>query len=58
MIVFTGGNMIQPGDSGGTFYAADATGAWIRGNTIASGGGTGYAHAVDRRSRRISVSAS
>ena len=43
VIVFTGGNMIQPGDSGGTFYAADSTGAWIRGNTIASGGGTGYA---------------
>jgi hypothetical protein len=43
VIVFTGGNMIQPGDSGGTFYAADASGAWIRGNTIASGGGTGYA---------------
>ncbi len=26
LIVFTGGNMIQPGDSGGTFYTADATG--------------------------------
>lgn len=43
VIVFTGGNMIQGGDSGGTFYAADSSGAWIRGNTIASGGGTGYA---------------
>ena len=44
VIVFTGGNMIQPGDSGGTFYATtDAPSAWIRGNTIASGGGTGYA---------------
>jgi hypothetical protein len=43
VIVFTGGTMIQPGDSGGTFYAADSSGAWIRGNTIASGGDTGYA---------------
>ena len=43
VIVFTGGNMIQPGDSGGTFYSTDGTSAWIRGNTIASGGGTGYA---------------
>jgi len=43
VIVFTGGNMIQPGDSGGTFYTADATSAWVRGNVIASGGGTGYA---------------
>jgi hypothetical protein len=44
VIVFTGGNMIQGGDSGGTFYAADSSGGvWIRGNTIASGGGTGYA---------------
>jgi hypothetical protein len=44
VISFTGGNMIQPGDSGGAFYAIDSSGrAWIRGNTIASGGGTGYA---------------
>jgi hypothetical protein len=43
VIAFTGGNMIQGGDSGGTFYAKDSSGAWIRGNVIASGGGTGYA---------------
>ena len=44
VISFTGGVMIQPGDSGGAFYAIDSSGrAWIRGNTIASGGGTGYA---------------
>ena len=44
VIVFTGGNMFQAGDSGGTFYARDSNGGvWIRGNTIASGGGTGYA---------------
>ena len=44
VIKFVGGNMIQPGDSGGAFYAIDSSGrAWIRGNTIASGGGVGYA---------------
>lgn len=44
VIAFTGGTMIQPGDSGGTFHAIDGSGrAWIRGNVIASGGGTGYA---------------
>jgi hypothetical protein len=43
VISFTGGNMIQPGDSGGAFYALDSAGnAWIRGNTIATGGGVGY----------------
>lgn len=44
VIAFTGGVMIQPGDSGGTFHAIGSDGkAWIRGNVIASGGGTGYA---------------
>jgi hypothetical protein len=45
LIVFTGGNMIQPGDSGGTFYSTDSTSAWIRGNVIAAStdGSTGYA---------------
>jgi hypothetical protein len=43
VIAFTGGTMIQGGDSGGAFYAKDSSGAWIRGNVIASGGGTGYA---------------
>jgi hypothetical protein len=42
VIVWSGGNIIQPGDSGGTFYSTDGTSAWIRGNTIASGGGTAY----------------
>lgn len=42
VIVWSGGNVIQPGDSGGTFYSTDGTSAWIRGNTIASGGGTAY----------------
>lgn len=43
VIAFTGGTMIQGGDSGGTFYAKDASGAWIRGNVIATNGVTGYA---------------
>jgi hypothetical protein len=43
VIAFTGGTMIQGGDSGGTFYAKDSSGAWIRGNVIASDGTTGWA---------------
>jgi hypothetical protein len=43
VIAFTGGTMIQGGDSGGTFYAKDSSGAWIRGNVIATNGTTGWA---------------
>jgi hypothetical protein len=43
VIAFTGGTMIQGGDSGGTFYAKDSSGAWIRGNVIATDGTTGWA---------------
>jgi hypothetical protein len=43
VIAFTGGTMIQGGDSGGTFYAKDGSGAWIRGNVIATDGSTGWA---------------
>ena len=44
VIAFTGGTMIQPGDSGGAFYAIDGAGkAWIRGNVIATNGTTGWA---------------
>ncbi len=44
VISFTGGTMIQGGDSGGAFYAIDSSGrAWIRGNVIATNGVTGYA---------------
>ena len=42
VIVWSGGTIIQPGDSGGTFYSTDGTSAWIRGNNIASGGGMAY----------------
>jgi hypothetical protein len=44
VIAFTGGTMIQGGDSGGAFYAVDSAGkAWIRGNVIATNGTTGWA---------------
>ena len=44
VIEFTGGTMIQGGDSGGAFYALDGSGgAWIRGNVIATDGTTGWA---------------
>jgi hypothetical protein len=44
VIAFTGGTMIQGGDSGGAFYALDGSGgAWIRGNVIATNGTTGWA---------------
>ncbi|MGL5810343.1 MAG: hypothetical protein ACRCYQ_10390 [Nocardioides sp.] len=44
VIQFTGGVMIQGGDSGGTFYAKDASnGVWIRGHVIATNGVTGWA---------------
>jgi hypothetical protein len=44
VIAFTGGTMIQGGDSGGAFYALDGSGgAWIRGNVIATDGTTGWA---------------
>jgi len=46
VIRFTGGTMIQGGDSGGAFYAIDGAGkAWIRGHVIASAsdGSAGWA---------------
>ena len=44
VIAFTGGTMIQGGDSGGAFYAIDSAGkAWIRGHVIATNGTTGWA---------------
>jgi hypothetical protein len=42
VIAYTGGVIQQPGDSGGPFYAKDASGAWIRGHVIASSATTGY----------------
>lgn len=42
VIAYTGGVVQQPGDSGGTFYAKDASGAWIRGHVIAGNSTVGY----------------
>ncbi|SDY99650.1 hypothetical protein SAMN05444365_104488 [Micromonospora pattaloongensis] len=56
VIAFTGGTMIQPGDSGGSFYAKDASGAWIRGNVIATNGVTGYAQPWTVISANLGVS--
>jgi len=42
VIAYTGGVIQQSGDSGGTFYAKDSSGAWIRGHVIASSITTGY----------------
>jgi hypothetical protein len=57
VIVFTGGNMIQGGDSGAPFYAKDSNGGvWIRGNTIATDGTTGYAEPWTTISPTLGVS--
>ncbi|GAB1688704.1 hypothetical protein [Krasilnikovia sp. M28-CT-15] len=57
VIAFTGGVLPQGGDSGSPFYAKDGSGnAWIRGNVIASGGGTGYAEPYTVISSRMGVS--
>jgi hypothetical protein len=42
VIVYTGGNIQQGGDSGGPFYAKTSTAVWIRGHVIASSSTTGY----------------
>lgn len=42
VIAYTGGVIQQNGDSGGAFYAKDASGAWIRGHVIAGTSRTGY----------------
>ncbi|GLF93356.1 chymotrypsin family serine protease [Streptomyces yaizuensis] len=42
VIVYNGGTISQGGDSGGTFYAKNSSGAWVRGHVIAGGGGNGY----------------
>ena len=44
VIEFTGGVMVQGGDSGGTFYAKDSGGGvWVRGHILATNGVTGWA---------------
>jgi hypothetical protein len=58
VIAFTGGTMIQGGDSGGTFYvySVDRTGIYVRGHVIASGGSTGYAEPWSGVSSTLGVS--
>ncbi|TDC01574.1 hypothetical protein E1091_02575 [Micromonospora fluostatini] len=56
VIAFTGGTLSAGGDSGGSFYAKDASGAWIRGNVIAGGGGTAYAQPWTVLSSHLGVS--
>ena len=59
VIAFTGGVMIQPGDSGGSFFvnsSGTSTDKHIRGHVIASGGGTGYAEKWSRVQARYGVS--
>jgi hypothetical protein len=42
VIAYTGGTIQQGGDSGGAFYAKNASGAFIRGHVIAGNSTTGY----------------
>jgi len=56
VIVYTGGTIQQGGDSGGAFYAKNASGAWIRGHVIASSSTTGYVHPWTQVANRYGVS--
>ncbi len=56
VIAYTGGNMIQGGDSGSPFYVKDSSSVWARGINIATGGGTGYAEKWSRIQSRYGVS--
>ncbi|GAA2601118.1 S1 family peptidase [Winogradskya consettensis] len=57
VIAFTGGVMIQGGDSGSPFYVYDsAGGAWIRGHILATDGTTGYAEPYTVTAPELGVS--
>ena len=57
VIAFTGGVMIQGGDSGSPFYVTDsAGGVWIRGHILATDGTTGYAEPYTVTSPTLGVS--
>ena len=58
VIAYTGGIVQQGGDSGGAFYAKDATGAWIRGHVIAGNSITGYIEPYTEITKRWAVTAS
>jgi len=56
VIAFTGGTMIQGGDSGSPFYVTDsAGGVWIRGHILATDGTTGYAEPYTTTSPTLGV---
>jgi hypothetical protein len=57
VIAYTGGVVQQGGDSGGTFYAKDASGAWIRGHVIAGNSTTGYVEPYTQITARWAVTA-
>ncbi|ANW21673.1 hypothetical protein [Streptomyces clavuligerus] len=56
VIVYTGGTISQPGDSGGTFYAKNSSGSYIRGHVIAGSSTTGYAEPWTEVARVLGVS--
>jgi hypothetical protein len=58
VIAYTGGVVQQGGDSGGTFYAKDSRGAWIRGHVIAGNSTTGYVEPYTQITARWAVTAS
>jgi hypothetical protein len=58
VIAYTGGVVQQGGDSGGTFYAKNASGAWIRGHVIAGNATTGYVEPYTEITKRWAVVAS
>ncbi|GAA4347894.1 chymotrypsin family serine protease [Angustibacter luteus] len=58
VIAYTGGTVQQGGDSGGTFYAKNSTGAWIRGHVIAGNSVTGYIEPYTEITKRWAVTAS
>ena len=56
VIAYTGGTIQQGGDSGGAFYAKDASSIWIRGHVIASSSTTGYVEPFTQVQSRYGVS--
>ena len=56
VIAYTGGNLIQGGDSGSPFYVKNSTSAWAPGINIASGSGTASAEKWSRIAGRFGVS--
>ena len=53
---WSGGTLIQGGDSGSPFYVKNSSSAWARGMNIATGGSTAYAEKWSRIQARYGVS--